>query len=644
MLLAATGLVAVSCWLGTEFRIDEPGVQIARIPRIPNSRGESIRGALGLTVYDTRSEKLFWRVDTTGQFQFLVGDHYMVGLRSGRIEVIDIDDALAAPIDERKVRHFEFESFGIDVRGLNPAQTESSIHAIPGGNRFILQMRSEQDSSPRRFVFNPLSTAYLYEIESRSIRLLTSWPCQKADVAVLPDGRVLSVAPRGGVVELRSPHDFQIESQRAFPVGLNDWQAIIVRNHLFSYLDENTGFTCVCRLDDFSELAELKFPLVRKSATEIGEDRRFHILSDGTLPKSRRLVVYDTTSRRIAFDSGAANGFRSADVRDGQLRLTNLAFGLTTLYYDLQSGQCVRVERPFLWIIVAMPVVLLAGLAWLSVWITKLPCSTRLIPWNIALVATMFLTPLVWRTGRWGFAHATPRPTIEFSLSVVLALSFCLALFAAFGRWRWLLRVMPFLMGLAALFAYVHYFKLVDFNRDNPYSPAVLSLRIWITFSILSALTLGALRMAGCGIVNSKMSQPVDGRGAHIHLLDIFLMTAVVASMLTVFVAHVDLLISPTGAAFVLASSAMLTVVACLGLLALVENSRLHRLANILAILVALMGIVEIVVHVSCAHRASELWYRMASDCRYPIFTALCVFAFCSIMRSADLRLKRVAS
>ena len=645
MLLAATGLVAVSCWLGREFRIDEPGVQMVRMSRQVNTRGESIGHFFGLSVYDTRRNKLLWAAPTPGNFQHLVGDHFLVDFRSGRLEAIDIDDALAVPVDERKVRHAQFESFGVDLPGLMPSHTRTVFHAIPGSNRFVVQLRDGPDFFVLPSVPSPpstLSTAYVFEIESRSIKLLTSWSCQRADLTVMPDGRVLSVAPNGKEIEFRSASDFQIEKRQAFPVGLNDWQDITVRNHLFSHRDQLTGATRVRRLDDFAEVPGLNFPFVRSSQPELPEDQRYHLLSDGSLFRSRRLVVYDTTAQRLAFDSGPARGFRSADVLDGQLRLTSLAFGLTRRCFDLQNGQCVRVERPFLSIVVALPIVLLAALAWLIVWITKFPSSTRLVPLNILLVAGLFMTPLVWRAGRWGFGSGILRPTVEYSLSVVLALFFCLAMVAAFSQWRMLLRCIPFLLGLTALFAFVQYAKLIDIDQAVPNSQAVVNLRIWITCAVLSALILGAVRCLRWGIVSINAPQTAHVERAHIYLLDIFLLTAAVAGALTVFVAQVDLLISPLGAAFVLARSAMFAVVACLGLLALVENDRVYRIATVLSLVVALCGIVDIVVHVSCADRAAELWYRIASDCRYPTFLALAVFAFCSMMRMAGMRLKKL--
>ncbi len=147
MLLIAIGLVAVSCWLGQEFRIDQPGVTVTRFARQPNSRGESFHWFLDLNVFDTRSQELLWRVKTPGPYQHLVGDHYLVGFRSGRVEVIDIDDARAAPIDDRKFRQFEFASFGVDVPGLTPADTHSIFHAIPNSHRFILQIPALPDPS-----------------------------------------------------------------------------------------------------------------------------------------------------------------------------------------------------------------------------------------------------------------------------------------------------------------------------------------------------------------------------------------------------------------------------------------------------------------------------------------------------------------
>ncbi len=318
--------------------------------------------------------------------------------------------------------------------------------------------------------------------------------------------------PNAKEVECRTSSDFQIESRRAFPIGLTDWQAITVRNHLFSYFDPRRLTTHVCRLDDFTAIPELSIPLLRKSVPEIGEDQRYHILSDGGLSQSRRLVVYDATRQRIAFDSGLANGFRSADIVDGQLRLSTLAFGLSILHYDLQQARWASVEHPFLWIIMAMPVVLLAGLAWVFVWITKLPCSAKFIPLNMALLAGLFLTPLAWRTGRLGFMSSVARPRWSIACQSSWPFHFCLAMFAVFGRWRFLLRWIPFLLGLTALFAYVHYSKSVDFNRAIPNSQEILSLRIWVTFSILSALAMGVLRVLGFSIV--RVNRPPSGEVA----------------------------------------------------------------------------------------------------------------------------------
>lgn len=368
MLLAAMILLAISCWLGRSFAIDPPWTQIARASRQTNLRGESIAIFFALAVFDSRTGEHRWTSDIPGACNRLVAEHYLAGVREGKIEAVDLDDALAVPITVQgrtKMRDVEWQPFELNVPDLHNAYpNHADVLAIPGTNCFLVH-------NPGASPYGP-ATVYAVEIESRSLRLLAQWTCANKGLFVLPSGQVNSVKPDGSVVEVRWAKYFAIERTLPFPAGVRSWQ-VETRNSLLSYPDPKTQVSRVCRLDDFSPIPELNIPLLRSNYQEVGDDRKYHILSDQHLRASRRLVVYDSVDRQIVYDSGPALGYKHAEIRDAQLRLSTTVLGLTTRIIDLQSGQVVRIERPYLWIITAMPLVLLAALVWLMTWIAKIP-------------------------------------------------------------------------------------------------------------------------------------------------------------------------------------------------------------------------------------------------------------------------------
>ncbi len=645
MLTLAVGLVAVACILGREFKIDKPWVQELYPWRIPNSRGEAVSSFWDiLKVYDTRSGKLLWWAKTPGYFEYLVGDHYLVRLLDQKVESVDIDEAATVPDEpgESCFRPVEFQLRTLEISDFKVAvHVRPQLTSLPESNRFLIHSPDES----RKF-----ARVYACEVDSQGVRLVDQWQCDIGGLFVTPRGQINTVLPDRSAIEVRWSTDFKITGTIPFAAGIAASE-IDSHNDLLSYADPVTTMPRVLRVDDFSPIPELDLPLCLSPSipAQTGSDRRYHILSDRALAVSKRLVVYDSIARRSVYDA-PADGFKAVKIEDGKLTLSTLKFGLTESVYDLISGRLIETRRPFLWIIVSMAGVLLGGLIWLVSWIARVPVPARLIPLNILLISMLFMWPLIWRTGREGFAAFQGHPTIDFSHMVVLANFFCLAIFAALGSGRMLLRLVPLLISISMLWYAIIHFVQINLEDFGSRGHQQVSFRIWITFTVFAFGALYAMRYLGWRLAklpslqshSSLQTNQADAKRTaeqpNVYLIDCFILTASVALAIKVAGPQVDLLLQDEMKEFVLGRSLLLVGMAMLGLVALVPSPRVFRAATILAVVVAVLGIADIVLHVSLEIYKNKAWYRLANEVRYPVFLSLAAFACCSIMRRAGIR------
>ena len=634
LLITAAVLLTISCWLGRRYKT-EPWSQTVHPKRMANSRGEAIISAFWtLNVYDARTEELLWSARCEGYLD-LVADHYLVALQHGKISLIDIDDALVVPIlhdSPHRFRPVNFEPFSVEVLGLEEtSHVRNVVIAIPGTNRFLVHSPSSRSGAS--------ANVWAFEAQSHRVQLLAKWQCDNGGLFVTPDGRVQSVSVDGTKVEEYNLEDFSVKKSGPFPAGVAA-VAMHARNYLVDYPDPKSGVTQVRRLDDWSLIPELNFPLAFVSEAEVGDDRRYHIFSDRSFYFSKRLVVYDAQLRRVAFDSGPANGFTSARIKDGHLQLQTAALGETTYHYDLSNGELVEETRPYVWIIAAMPCMLLASLAWLIAWIKWGPASRRGLPLNIVFVAVLFIAPLLWRTGRVGIFYFPDIPTVGYIVVVVFGLFFCLGLYAVFGNGRVLLRFVPLLLGISLLWSAVDHFNLVNL-RDEPFTHAWVMLRIWFLFIAVSLLLFCLVRAYGWRIVHSTgTAAGIAREKPTIYLVDFFAATTCAAILVAAVGSKTDLLVAEQMRWFVLGRSALLVGTSSLGLVAFARKRTVYLAASCLAVLVAVFAIADIVNHVAMESERRQLWYRIATDMRDPIFMSLVTFTFCSIMRQSGMRWK----
>ncbi len=638
MILAGVGLCGLATWLCISYSLDKPWIQRLNMARQRNSRGQIVQLFFDIRVMDAKSGELLWSAEKP-PVSALVGEHYLVGCDQGKIVAIDLDDALSAPTipgsrDKRKDIQFQrFELLIPEITlSLNRQPREM---AIPNTNRFLVLL---PDSDPRK-----AATAYAVEIQDRTLKLMAQWTCHNRGLFVLPNGQINSLQPGKGAMEIRSPDDFHVERTVKVPAGFlgADFQ---VRNDLFSFSDPKTSVAKVGSLQDLAILPGLDIGLCSEAPPEFGSDRRYHVLSDGRLRHSRRLVVYDSEKRAVVYDSGPGLGWKAVQIKEGCLHLTSLLWGYTTEVIDLASGQTVSIARPYRWILLCMPCVLMAALVWLQVWTTRVPVTAWNLPANILFVAALFMTPLIYREGRAGFHIFGYYPGVRFTLSMVLVLYFGLALYAAMGRGRVLLRLVPILLCLSAMLFVFDGLKLIDFTRAAAQRDAVLAFRVWITFGVFSLVMLYVLSYLGLRFdaldrtdVRLAQAEASSKGRARVHLLDLFVLTTSVALAIKMFGPVLDVLIDPQYAWYVVQQAGQYVAAAAFGLLALVRSQRLYKIIAPCVFVVALSAIVDIVVHLAMEKYRLQWWYRAADEARYVIFVGLASFAMCSMIRRVAL-------
>lgn len=645
MLMIALCIEFAACWLVQNFEIKQPGVQKVNTTRQTNSRGQAITTFFDIAILDARSDQLLWSLaGTPPGHMVLVGDHTMVNVWSGYVEGIDLDDALATPMDDRKRRSHLFQPFKCEFSGfIDGRMPKRMVHAIPGTDRFVVQAFTDSTMATQK--------AFVFEARSHSIQLIGEWNCGPGSVVVLPNGSILSPTISDTAVELRDSKDLQLVKSMPIPAGMGAWSMAHPRNDLFDVMAPKTKIVKVYRLDDFSIVPGIDVGLFLGAPQEFGSDRRYHILAGNTLSRAERLVVYDSIARRVAYDAYAPVGIEEAKVQDGQLILKSYAAGLTTTQADLQTGK-VQIERPFLWIIVGMAILLPLSFVWMLIWIRYFPVSPRWLPFNIFFVALLFLLPLEWRLGNAAVYIFSPsfigRPPAEFSYATLLALSYCLAMVAAFSNRRVLIRSLPLVLFVAFCFAFIHYFKSIDFVQSSPFSYEVKRMRVWMTFTLVAVIAMGFARMLGYGLkLSTAEALDSSGKGtetfkssagARIHLADIFWMTSAFAVAVTTFGTQVDLLIAREAIVAVLLSTARLLLIASIGLLALIPSERWARRTSVCAVALGIYCLLDIFVHVALAHYNQFVWYAIATFIRYPLALGLLVFACCSMMRNSGYR------
>ncbi len=640
MLLAALVLACVGIWMGQTFKpaqINRPSIEAQQQP---NSRGEWISGSFGVQVYDARSGELVWAAPIDEPFPYLVGDHYLVGIRTGKLEAIDLDSALATPIDQDKRRHHRFEKLSGTFDGFLPSQNtlHVPIKAIPGGNRFLLHVFTDSNMT--------VSTVVAFEIQAQSIVELSRWTSGpiNSNVAITPGGLIVSPTANDQGVEVREPTKFELLRTMPLPTGMISWTQGRPHNDLLSVLNFQSKITRVYRLEDLSFVMETDAS-PHTISQEFGDDRRYHLFTGGQSAKGR-LLVYDAVDKRIAHDSQSAG--ENMAIRDGQLIVQSATCGLTRKFIDLKSGQ-VRVERPYLWIVIGLPILLLAALAWLVRWIAGFSAAAEYLPLNIAWVSLLFVAPLQWRIAQTRMTIFPGRfmsdSTIPYVFAVVLAIFFCLVMLAAFSKARLATRCLPLFLAIALLYTFIYIFNSIDFEAATPFEPEVKSLRTWMMFTLVSAICLGGARMLGQRVTLDVVSDSNDAAArpprsqllfSGIRLADIFLLTTVLAACMTLFGPQIDLLLATEAGMQVFGQSCLLVAAASLGLVALAPSQTTYVIATRIALALAVILIFDIASFVGF-RRTSRIWGLLILV-RYPVFLSLCVFTFCSMMRQAGYR------
>ena len=591
LLLNAALLEVWACSLTQWFGAHPTDIQRIRTSVQTNSRGQAVRSFLSLSVSDASTGRLLWTADTPPGFNTLVADHYLIGIEAGRVLAIDIDDALSVPINPGNAqlkRPVKFQPFAVPFVGFTRSVAPLSIRvvAVPGTNRFLIHEPTRTEA-----------TIHAFEIEGRTIRHLTSWDCDTLPPHALPNGQINSVKPDGSAMEARSPTDFEVIRTMPMPAWLTSWGSLKLHNYMYSFGSSKSPTVQVGLLEDLEPIPNLNIALGRYPEDEMVEDRRYHILSDDALWACPRLLVYDALDRKVAFDSGPVNGYSAAKIIDGHLRLSQNKLGQTTQVIDLSTGKLVRTERPYLWIMVSMPLLLLASLIWLCNWIKRVHGPRWTWPVNILFLTALFTTPLLIRTARRPLILLGIFPSANYCLAAVEAACFCLAIYAVFGRGRPLLRIVPILTCMSVLFALGQHFKMIEFSAGTLPGRTELSFRIWITFVVISVGILCAMRYLGWKLNReSPAEQPLPSDSSRVHLADLFALTAIVAFTISIMGPKLDLLVSPNDQVTVAAKSLWLAGMGVMGMFALAPRPTAYRMA---AVTLSLLALVDIVLRVS---------------------------------------------
>ena len=586
----------------------------------------SIRENSGIEILDARSGELRWSDKSLKGYGFLVGEQYLIAVEEGRIKVVDLSPVLGNASD---VGHIKLEPVEYAIDGLPTRKRWADpecVVPIAKTNR-ILCLTGQP----------PGMTATVYELSARGIKAIKAWPCGDAP-AIVRGGKVLTFASNPPRLEVRSLENLSLLQTIPIPAEtraeLGKWSEVRYHKDLISFPGAKSLAQVVCHLNDLSIIPGLDLPLVNYLPEKVG-DWRYHLLADDLPDNGRRIAVYDSQERKIVYDARPPRGATAAGIVDRDLVMVTGEMGLTVEMVDLAKGRLSARYQPYRWYVLAMPVILLAALAWFVNWRRYSVEWLHPIP-NMAFVALLFLTPLVWRMMTIHYWNVLLRPAVGFSLAALCAVSFAVAVLTALGTQRILLRLAGLCVWLSCVGAALRGLLAIDLSDHSRLMTVESILVKVLLFTVAVALTLSLCRRFGITpiLVKSRLSSEVQPSAAAMPMRDLFALTGAIALLVSVMTPCYDYLREH---AFQGWEVGIIFAFAPVGLLALVRNQRMFRTVADIQIVIACVAIVVATLNLAWSNCYAVLLYRQACDLSYLLLVMVGSFGLCSLMRTSDL-------
>ncbi len=609
----------------------------SRVSRVPLRFVHEIgrRNESGLRTFWLQKSELHGNIevieDQTGKmlgeqrvdgFYVQVGCEYFVSPRSGAFVVQRLRDE-----SHPGTRQWRIEELKFPVSGATELtfQSISKCEPIEGSNRFLVHFPNDPQPNTR-----------VFELQADQLQQLASWPTAKHSLALVHEGQVFTASPNGKEVEVRSLNDFRLLSTRPLPQGLNSWTGladVTARHGLFSFADPKTAEICVHRLEDFSRIPELKHTVSRGGIQSRSPSSRYVILNDVFRPRSP-LTVYDLVDRRIVLDQIPPDGCEEFGIVDHFMVYVTGRMGLTIEMIDLTNpGAQPSIRQPFAWILWCLPAILFLALMWVIVWIRAASRWPRYAVLNALTMAALFVTPQLVHAFQFR-NFVVNRPALGYSYEVGLVLQGWLGYYVAFGRQRFVLRLLPLLLVPAGLLGLINLTKnwSIMISASQRSLMWENSVAVLLLFPVICASVFACVRWWRSRFTQSSSTiSSNESRG--IPMRDMFLLTALIAAVIAAAVPYQSLLIK----SMIIGSLGSLVVAGpfWLGLVSLTKRPRLYGAFSWLALTLAVLLIVEVTLHLWLGHRQSDPWYHVAVLARYCIFLFIASFAIGSILKHA---------
>ncbi len=581
---------------------------------LDNSHGQRIRTWAGIELLDAISGQPLWHDYSLHGYQRLVGDRYLVKQKHDQVSVIDM-----LPV---------FEHPSPDTRA--PAPNQITVHGLEDSDAWYKPEVLQAIDGTNRFLCTSLkgtSTITVYEIDNGQVTSIAAWPFGGGAV-IQADGKIYSAAAQKRELEVRSSQTLEVIDRLPFPVELRFWPDVSHRQGLISFNDASKGLDVVCRLSDLQRIPELTLPLV---LYQENDDPRYHLLADGLLFDTNRLVVYDSERNRIALDTNPPHGLITLCVWQGKLVTVTAAMGLTVEEIDLASGQLVKRHQPFLWSFLVVPLLWLAAMVWLVAWCYQ-SLKLAMRPWiSITTVVILFCVPLVYRLITVDYTATWRRPAVDLLLAVLFSLAFGLALFVVYGRQRVLLRISALLMAMAVWLVAAR-----TLAGPTIFVFSVFSLqgvtRVLLPYVVISTFALACFRMIRVHryFLHDKPDDTLTDK-IPVTLLDIFILTT--SSALLLIAAGPYRQIALFGQ-LPLVNAAGLCLATLPGLLGLVRSVRFYRLLAMVFVAMGCLTIFASTLQMAMGHFGRDLVYSISGGVLRCSYGLLSTFVLCTLMRS----------
>ncbi len=678
LLLPALLLVAVSCYLGTQYplpvrnnwyllgkdcsallwlndrwnnneRVYALGIESGRVSRLPyhvaqghgvvNSKGQRIylEGSgfgKSLRVFDERTgEQLGFQFVEDGEK--LVGTEYLVSrsnqtLKVKRFQVSSQPDSHDLDLAELTFPLAEFEDY-------DPFD-ETLIYPIPDTNRFVV------------FIESGTPTLMALELKGEQLELLAKWSTTKDSQVLQFDGQLFTANSNGSEIDVRDLATFQLLDTRALPPGMLAWKRFNRRpiefrsqNGLFAFQDASSGALRVHRLDDFSLVPELKLPLLDGGSKNQSGDFRRYVLSSEAVYGKAPATVYDTVERRVVLSCWRPRAIYETGIIDHYLVFASGEMGLTVEVIDLVSGQTVKRHQPYAWILWCLPVILSSALVWAIAWIRSTPAGARSALIGMGTLLGLFAVPQLLHGWQFPDYWYPVRPAHEYVYGTLLVTVFMLSLYAAYGPQRLLLRTAPLWLVMAAVLGLANLVSRtpdgcgLDFLDTVPAG----AIGLVVALAVVSTAANFVLRWVYRGL--SPHSQKNHRPPARVFALqDLFWLTTSLAAFIAAAMPSRAYLLEPLH----IAVGSMIALFACvpmlLGLAGLTASTRVYAFFARLAVIGAWYLVVEATIHFWFGHWFGTSWYSLVWMLRYPVFLFVATFACASIWRQAGYALQDV--